>query len=161
MRRAVARAEVDDVELRVVDNAVPVVAAAAGLPPLAAPGLGSHGHDGIGGHAIGLCRIARHNVELPHLLAGLGVIGGHVAAGAQVATAIADDHQPILRYAGGAGDGDGLTGISRLRVPYLLAILRVDGDHSPIERADVQLAVPRGQTAAHGATAGDSASLRG
>ena len=76
-RRAVAGADVDEVGLGIVGDAVPGVAAAAVLPPLAGPGLGRHLHRL---RLERLRRIAGHDVEAPRLRAGLGVVGGHVAA---------------------------------------------------------------------------------
>src|SRR5205823_2065954 len=48
MRRAVTGAEIDDMQLGIVSDSVPIVASAASLPPLALPGLGGHRHDRVG-----------------------------------------------------------------------------------------------------------------
>ena len=88
-RRAVAGADVDQVGVGVVRKAVPGVAAAAVLPPLAGPGLGRHLHRL---RLERLRRIAGNDVEPPRLVAGLGVVGGHVAAHAvELGAAVADD----------------------------------------------------------------------
>ena len=76
-RRAVAGADVELIELRVVGEAMPRVAAAAVEPPLPRPGLRGHAH-GLVLEAVR--RIPRHDVEAPGLLAGLGVVRRHVAA---------------------------------------------------------------------------------
>ena len=82
-----------------------------------------------------LRRIARHDVELPGLLAGLGVIGGDVAARAEVAAAVADDHLAV-GDARRARDRQRLTRLQGLRGPHRLAGLGVQRDQAPVEGRD-------------------------
>src|SRR5690606_1062735 len=111
--RAVAGADIDEVERGIIGEAVPRGAAAAGLPPFAGPGLGSHFHGGIL-EAVG--RVARHGVPAPELPARLRVIGRDIAPHRHFRTAIADDDLAV-EHARGTGDG--------------VAFGVVDGEHGP------------------------------
>src|SRR5690606_12170510 len=100
-RRAVAGADVEQVELRVVGHGVPHRAAAAQRPPLAVPGFRRHGHHLVLEAELG---IAGHGEEAPGEFAGFGVVGGDVAAHAVFGAAVADDDL-ALHHARRAGDG--------------------------------------------------------
>src|SRR5208282_3022026 len=68
---AITRTEIDEVEFRIVGEGFPDRAAAASLPPLAMPCLGSFGEN----RALRrFCRIARHGIEAPRQLARLCVV---------------------------------------------------------------------------------------
>ena len=152
--RTVAGGEIDEVQLGIEGDGVPVVAAAAALPPLAAPGLGGRGHDGVRGDAVGLRRVAGDDVELPALFAGGRVIGGHVAARAEVAAGIADHHQAV-GDARGAGDRQGLAGLERAGGPHRRPGAGVQRDQPPVQRRQIDLAMPGREAAADRAAAGD------
>ena len=160
VRGSVAGADDDGLRLGIVGEAVPRVAAAAGFPELAGPGLGRHRHHAVAGFVVGSRRrIGRHDVELPDLLAGLGVPGGNEPARAVIGATVADHHLAVID-ARRAGDRIGrLVGVERVDAPHFLAGLRVDGDQSSVERADVELALPRGDSARRGAAAGEAGPL--
>ena len=148
--RAVADADVEQVEFRVVDDRVPDRAAAASRPPLAGPGLGGHPHRLV---LESVRRVARHGVEAPRPLAGLRVVGVDVAADAVLGAAVADDDL-ALRDPRRAGDrvhrvlGHGHRG------PDLFARLGVDGDQAAVERGGDHLAAVERRSAVHGVAAG-------
>ena len=88
------------------------------------------------------CGIAGHRVEAPGELAGLGVVGGDVAAHAVLAAAVADQHL-ALHDARRAGDAVGLGAVDRVCTSQTLrAGLRVERDEPAVERADVDRALP-------------------
>src|SRR4029079_14904619 len=92
-RATIPRADVDTVELRVVGQRIPRLAAAADFPPLAGPRRGRHLH-GVILETVG--RVAGDDVEAPDLRTGLGIVGGHVAAiGTELAARVADQHLAI------------------------------------------------------------------
>src|SRR5690606_29319609 len=93
VRGAVTSGEVDQAQLRVVDDGIPGVAATAHRPPLAGPGLGSHFHRGVGGFAVRHAGFAGHDEEAPGLFTRFRVVGADVAARTHVAAAVADHHQ--------------------------------------------------------------------
>ncbi len=143
-RSAVASADVEAVEVRIVGHRVPGGAAAAELPPLALPGLGGHLH-GLVLEALG--RVARHDVPAPQQLAGLGVVGGHVAADvAEVGTAVADDHLAV-EDPRRAGDVAVVVGLGGERLPQELAAAGVECEQPPVLHARDDLAVPEGEAA--------------
>ena len=90
---AIARADVDEIRLRVVDDRVPDGAAAAELPPFAVPRLRGHRH-GFALEAVG--GIAGHGEEAPRELARLGVVGGDVAAHAELCAAVPMRMRPLI-----------------------------------------------------------------
>ena len=107
VRSAIAGADVDQAQLRVVVDGIPGSAAAAPFPPFAGPGLRRHGHHAVGSGAVGaLGRIARHEEEFPQELAGVGIPRTDKAAHTQVSAGIADDHSAV-EYARCASDGIG------------------------------------------------------
>ena len=143
-RRAVAGADQHLVELGVVGDAVPGVAAAAELPPLAGPGLRGHLH-GLVLEAVG--GIAGHHPEAPRELARVRVVRGQIAArGRDLGAAVADDHLAV-EHLRRAGDVERLLGVDGLHFPELRAVLRVESDQAPVDRGDDHLAVPVGEPA--------------
>src|SRR3546814_15752645 len=76
---------------------------------------------GIVGALVGI----GHGIEAPALLAGVGVIGGDIAAHPEFGAAVADQHH-VLDDARGAGDCVGLALVEGLRRPDLLAGLAVE-----------------------------------
>ena len=92
--------------------------------------------------------IARHDVPAPEHLAGLGVVCGDVAALTELRSRLADEHAAV-RHARRAGDRIRFLRIRGLLRPHLLAAACVHGDESPIDGAEVHLAVPRCDTAVH------------
>ena len=79
--RAVADADIEQVELRIVGHRIPDRAAAAEPPPLAVPGLGRAAQM-LALEAVR--RVAGDGVEAPELVAVGRVIGGDVAAHADI-----------------------------------------------------------------------------
>ena len=142
-RRAVAGADVEQVELRVVGHRVPDRAAAAELPPLAVPGLRGLLENR---RFERLRRIAGHGVEAPQHLAGLRVVGGDVAAHAELGAAVADDHL-ALDDARRAGDRVCLRLIDGHHRPHFLAGLGVERDQPAVERADETACLRRSDAA--------------
>ena len=158
--RAVADADIHQVQRGIVGHRIPHRATAAGLPPLAGPGLGGLGHDAVRRRAFGhLGRIARHGVEAPVLLAGLGVVSGDVAAHAHLGAAVADQHLAGVDPRR-AGDRVVLRIVDRQHRPHRLAALRVERDQPAVEGGDVDLAVPSGEPARDDVAASHPPELR-
>src|SRR6185295_11668301 len=113
------------------------------LPPLlAAPGLRGHLHCLVLERLRG---IARNGVETPRELAGLGVVRGDVAADAVFTAAHADD-DASLHHARRPRDGKVLV-VAGDHAPRGLAGFRVERHQAAVERADVDLPFPCGDTA--------------
>ena len=130
--------------LRVVENAVPNRAAAAGFPPVTGPGIGRHGHHAIGCRVIGtLGRIARHGPKAPQRLAGFRIVRREEATRIELSATLTDVHNAIAD-ARCAGDGIGHGTIGHLHVPRLLSGFGVDRNQAAIQRAPDDLAVPIG-----------------
>ena len=138
-RRAVADADIKQIELGIVRHRVPDGAAAAERPPLAAPRGGGHLHRGVL-EAVG--RIAGHGIEAPCELAGVGVVGRDVAAHAELGAAVADQHL-AFDDARRAGDRVRLRAVDGVDVPELLSRGRIERDQPAVERADEDLAFPQ------------------
>ena len=101
----------------------------------------------------GLLGIARHHEPAPRLVAGLGVVGGDVAAHAVLGAAVADDH-PAVGDARRAGDRVGMLVVGDgVFFPHLLAARRVEGDQPPVIGADEDLALVQGDAPVHDVTA--------
>ena len=142
-RRAVAGADVDEVGFGIVGDAVPRRAAAAGTSTtrrsqvLAAISIAPSSKR--------LRRIAGHDVEPPRLLAGVGVVGGDVAAHAvEFAAAVADDHL-ALDDARRAGDGVVAADRRGLHDPVHVPGRGVEGDEAAVEQPDVDAGPCRGR----------------
>ena len=143
--RAVADADVEQVEFGVVGHRIPRRAAAALLPVLVAmPGLADH-RDGVALVAPG--RVAGDGEETPGLLSGRGVIRGDIAADAEFGAAVADDD---LALDDARRPGDRVValvvddGIDR---PDLLAGPGVERFEAPVIDADIDPALPYGDAA--------------
>ncbi|MEA3220967.1 MAG: hypothetical protein OZX49_02082 [Immundisolibacter sp.] len=152
-RRAVADADVQQVELRVVGHRIPHRAAATALvPPLAGrvPGLGGHFHIR---RLEALGRVAGHGPEAPHHLAGGGVVGGHVAAHAVLGAAVADDDL-VLDDARRAGDGVRLAAVDGQGFPHQPAGGGVECNQPAVDGADVDASLPYRRAAVHDVAAG-------
>ncbi len=124
---------------------MPDVAAAAVFPPFAGPGFGGHFH-GLVFKAVG--RVAGHHPEAPRLLAGVGVIGGDVAARRAPFRAAVANHDLAAEHFRGAGDEQGFARVDRHRAPQLLAVAGIDRDQPAVDRGAVDFAFPVGQPAA-------------
>src|SRR4029079_774382 len=154
-RGSVARAEVDEIEIGIVDDWVPRRAAAARFPELSMPRLGR----GFERRCFeSLRRIAGDAERSPRQLPRLGVEGGHISAHAEFSAGIADDNA-TSRDARRAGDRVGLRLVDCFHVPYGAAAVRVDGDETPVERREIELAAVEGEAAVH-RVAADRASAR-
>ena len=152
-RRAVASADIDGVELGIVGHAVPQRAAAAELPELAIPRLAGFGEFRL---LVAFGRIAGHGVPAPRLRAGLGVVGGDVAAHAVFGAAIPDDDL-ALHDARHAGDRVRKRGVGGLLLPDHLSGLAIKRDQAAVQHADIDLAVPSSDAAIDDVAAGVSA----
>jgi hypothetical protein len=123
-RGAVARADVEQIELGIVGHRVPDGAAASAFPPLSRPGSGGLFQDR---RFERLRRIARYGVKAPAELAAVGVIGRDVAAHAELGAAVADQHF-AFDDARCTGDRVRLALIDRDYGPYRLAAGSVERD---------------------------------
>ena len=141
-RAPVADPDIEQAKIRVIGHRIPHRAAAAdrviGAQHVHVPGFG--GLLEIGGCVFALPSLW-HRVELPQLLAAIGIIGGDKAAHAEFGPAIADDHLAI-DHARRAGDGVALGLVDRDLLPRDLAGLAVQRDQAPVERAEEQLVAP-------------------
>src|SRR5690606_17229517 len=116
--RPVADADVEQIQFRVVGHRIPHRAAAADLPPFAAPGLCRHLH-GRAFEAVG--GIAGDGVEAPVEFAAVGVVGTDVAPYAHLGTAVADQDL-AFHHTRRAGDGVGLAAVDGVDVPQFTAV---------------------------------------
>ena len=155
MRRTVAGRKIHEVQIGVVRDAVPVVAAAAHLPPLAGPGFGSHGHDGIGDFSIGHTGLAGHDKKAPDFFSGVGIVGSHIAPRTDIAAAVANHHK-IVGHAGSASNRQRLSGDFGIGFPDQLTGFGVDGNQTAVECRNDDLAIPRSDAAADRAAAGNA-----
>src|SRR5690349_10698288 len=144
-RAAIADADEEQIRLRVVRDGIPYRAAPAPFPPFAAPRPGGHFHLRV---LERLVRIARHGVPAPHHPAGLCVIRRDVSARTELGAALPDEHE-ALHDTRRAGDRIGLGAVDGIHLPHRLSGGRIDGDQAPIERADIDFAVPGRHTAIH------------
>ena len=135
--RSVADPHVDEIELRIVDEGVPDRTAAADLPPLSTPrpgGLLQRGRlERPGG-------VTRNGVEAPGELSRLRVVGRHVAAHAQLGSAIAYDDVPP-GDARRTRDRVGSFPVDRHDLPDRLAGLAVECHQSTVQRGRVHPAL--------------------
>ncbi len=136
--RAVAGADVEQIELGIIGHRVPHGAAAADPPPLAAPSLCGH----LENRALeALRRIAGHGIEAPRELAGCRIVGRHVAAHAELGAAVADQHL-AFDDTRRAGDRIGLAAVDGVDVPHGRAGRRIERNQPAVDRADIDLALP-------------------
>ncbi len=153
--RAVAGADIQRVEIRVVGHRVPDRAAAAADPPLAVPGLRCSLEFGI---LEAVLRVPWHGVEAPRQLARCSIVGGKIAAHAVLAAAVADQHL-AFHDARRAGDGVRLGAIDGVHLPAPAAGARVEADESPVERREVDRSLPDGDSTVDRIAAGVAAPL--
>ncbi len=126
---------------------MPGIAAAAVLPPRAGPGLGGHGHRLV---LETVRRVARHDKELPGLLAGLCIEGGDEAPRpADLGTAIADQHL-VPECLGRAGDVKRFVGVIGARAPDQFTALCVDREQPSVPGGGKNLALIKGDAAVVG-----------
>jgi len=138
----VARADVDELFVRVVRHAVPHCATAAVLPPLLldAPGGCRLLHRFVFESLRG---ISRHGVEPPSPTARHRVVGVEESARGPVAAAHADDDFPF-RDAGRHRDREVVLRIRDARFPDRLACVRVERLQASVDdRRDDQAVVDR------------------
>ena len=146
---AVARADIYIIGDRIVGDAIPGRAAAAGLPPVAAPGLRRHGKLGL---LEALRRITGHAPPAPQLLARVSAVGRQVAALLELRTGLADEDATV-GDARRAGDRQPFGRIGGLDFPDLLAGPGVHGEQPAVQRAPDDLALPDRDTAVDDAAA--------
>ncbi len=151
--RAVARADVQRVEVRVVGHRVPHGAAAAAEPPFAGPGLRRLFELRM---LEAVLRVARDRIEAPRELAGRGVVRGQIAADAVLAAAVADQHL-ALHDARRARDGVRLGAVDRVDLPALLAGTGIERDQPAVEGGKVQRVAPQRDAAIDRVAAGIAA----
>ena len=153
--RAVADAQIEQVEFGVERHRVPDRAATADFPPLAVP----RGRRGLHGLVLErLRRIAGHRPEPPSLIAGLPVIGGDVAAHPVFATAISDDDE-VLDDPGRAGDRIRPLSIDGQDFPDHLPRARIQRNQPSIERPDEDASLPHRNAPVHDIATGVLAPL--
>ncbi len=157
-RCAVGGAEVHQVGLRIVGNAVPGIATTAGRPvALVVPGLGRHLQRLA---LVGFGGIARHGVEAPGELSGVEVVGRHVTSRVKFAATVAD-HDNLPRDLWRTGDGVGALVIYEgVGLPAYRPILRVERIEDALERPHVHFALPHGDTAVDDVAAGAACVLQ-
>ena len=143
-RRAVAGADVKQIQLRVVDDRIPHRAAAADLEPLGAVPRRQRFLERL--VLLRLRRIAGHRIETPRELPGFSVVGRHVSAHAVLRTAVADDHL-ALGDARRARDREGLCLIDGGGLPGDFSAVGVERHEPAIEHADNHLAFVEGGAA--------------
>ena len=149
--RSIAHADVQQIQFGIVGHRIPNGSAAPDFPPrTTAPGFGGH-LQGIVFKTVG--RIPRDGVETPFLLTGLDVVGRDIAAHTEFSAAIADD-DVALDDAGCAGDGVGSGLVDGHDIPDDLARNGIECNQPPVDRPDVNLAVPDRHTAVDDITAG-------
>src|SRR5262249_17012657 len=148
--RAVAGADVKQVQFRVVSERIPHRASPAHLPPFARPRLRGLRQRGRSNR---LRWVARKGEEAPPLFASFGVVGGYVTAHAIFGAAIPDDHL-ALHDARRAGDRVRLILINGHDLPDDLAVSGAERNQPSIERADINLAFVYGHAAIDHVAAG-------
>ncbi len=136
-RRAIAGADVQQIEFGVVRHPVPRRAAPAVLPPRAVPRLRGALECGV---LEPQARITWHGPESPRLLARLRVVGRHETADAELRAAAARDDL-ALDDPRGARDAVVVGLAGDLRAPHRAAVLRIERDQAAVERAHEDLAV--------------------
>ena len=136
----IAGADIEEIELGVVDHRVPGRTAAADVPAaVRIPGLRGHFELGI---LDGFLWIGRHDEEAPLQVAGLQVIGRNIAACVIVRAGIADHHD-VARDLGRAAARIGAVLVDKsIDLPNDLAGLGVEPEEMAVERADIDHAVP-------------------
>ena len=155
-RGCIAGPEEQQVQLGIVDHALPHRASAACFPPLfAVPGLGGCFH-GFGFEA--LLRIAGDGVETPGLFSGFRVVRGDVTANSEFRPCVSD-HNLVLRDPWGRGDGVGLVRVRGLDAPDPGPGALVERDEPPVERANVDHAVVQRNAAVYDIAAVEESSL--
>ena len=155
MGRAVADAEVQQIELGVPGHRVPHRAATPIAPPFATPG-GQREllQRAVGGGAIGAVGgIAGYGVEAPAQGAGGYVIGRDEAAHAVFGAAVADHHH-VAHHARRAGDGVGGGGVEGARRPQLAPVVPVQGLQATVYGGDKDAFAVDGHAAIDHVTAG-------
>ena len=169
-RRRVAGAEVDQVGAGIVGVPAPV-GAAADLPGIALPGGGAEVllavmgvlDVEVGGEQQVLVRAGR--VGAPDLGTGLHVVGGEVAAHAELGARGADDDL-VLHHVGGDRQRGADLDVGILDLPHRLAGLGVERHDVAVEqgledqRRGLSVAGPVGETAIDEIAAGDGAGGR-
>ena len=148
--RAVAGPDIEQIEFGIVSERVPHCSAAAHLPPLTGPRLrGARERRRFKWFG----RITGHGVEAPGELARFSIVSRHVAAHAELRSAVADDHFPFYDSRR-AGDRVRLLLIDRHNLPEELAGFRVKRGQPSIDSSDVNPALVDRDSAIHNVAAG-------
>src|SRR3546814_3657869 len=114
-------------------------------PPLARPGGRRHLH-GLLFKTLG--GVGGHRPEPPELLAGLRVIGGHIAACRAAVSAAMTDNDFFAEHARRAADEAIVPFFEGHYAPQLPPAFRVERDQAAVLRARVDLAAPPGDAPA-------------
>ncbi len=142
----VAGPDVEQVELGVEGHGIPDRAAETGFPErVRRPGLGGALELRM---LVGAVLAGRHGVEAPGQLSGVEMIGGEVAAHAEIGTAIAD-HDQVAHDARRSGDRVGLAEVGGPDAPERVAIVGVERDQPSVEGAQVDASMGVGHAAIH------------
>src|SRR5258706_4390697 len=137
---SVTNAEIDEIELGIVRQALPNRAAAAALPPLPLPGLGRLNQYGIFRF---LRWIAGYCVKAPHELSCFRIVRGDITPHAVLRTAVAD-HDPAFDHTGRLRNGVGFGWINGQSAPHFLARPGIYCHHPPVNYADLDIDFPVG-----------------
>ncbi len=137
-----ACADEDAASLGIVGHGIPHRGLAAEFPPFARPGLGGD----LRGFVLVDAGLAGNGVEPPELLAGLGVIGRHIAADRAGGAGETDDDSAV-EYPRRAVDLGRILGPDRHGLPDEFSGPGVERDQATVLRTGVDLAVPPGDPA--------------
>ena len=120
--RAIACTYIELVQLLVIGKGMPGITAATVLPPFARPGFGRHFHGCV---FETICRVTRHDVELPRFFTGVGIVGSYPASGGAVLGTTVADKYLALESLWSAGNVQGAFHIKGAHRPDFATALRI------------------------------------
>ncbi len=156
-RIAIARADIEQIEFRIIGHGIPRRAASPELPPIVLavgrPGFHRGRHRRVFGRQF---RIAGHDEEAPDLAAGVGVISSEIAARIIFRAAVSD-HDESVHDARRARDRVSAIAIDRVDVPDGFSGGGIELDETAVQRADIDRALPHRDAAIGNIAAGIAA----